>query len=121
MPHYANGREAKVGDVVVGRGYNVKGSDGTLREITGLVVSVTPGSASCNVQILHGFRPAELHPDGSFGGSPVVISGRPLWPQVEYGQADHFLHADDFHEMDRDVHRMNAAVLRKVIGEPANV
>jgi hypothetical protein len=38
MPHYKDGREAKVGDLVRGSGYNVK------EPITGFVVAVKPGA-----------------------------------------------------------------------------
>lgn len=45
MPHYKNGQEAKVGDRVRGRGYNIKA------EIEGLVLKVVPGATSCNLAI----------------------------------------------------------------------
>ena len=42
MPHYKDGTEAKVGDVIRGKPYN------TPREIVGVVLSVTPNTESCN-------------------------------------------------------------------------
>ena len=43
--HYKNGRAAKVGDVVRGKGYNIG------HEITGLLISATPDSSACNCTI----------------------------------------------------------------------
>ena len=42
--HYKNGREAKVGDHVVGRSYSGPSS--------GVVVSAQAGSDTCNLQVL---------------------------------------------------------------------
>ena len=46
MPHYADGTEAKIGDLVKGRGYNEK------QEIIGKVVNVRPGD-SCTLSVAH--------------------------------------------------------------------
>jgi NDP-sugar pyrophosphorylase family protein len=46
MPHYRNGEEAKVGDLVKGRGYNVQ------HEIIGKVVNVRPGE-SCTLPVAY--------------------------------------------------------------------
>lgn len=43
--HYANGREAKVGDQVVGRCYNTTGI------VAGTLVSLTPGQDACSAQV----------------------------------------------------------------------
>jgi hypothetical protein len=43
--HYANGRAAKAGDLVRGKGYNIK------HEIIGLLVYANPGSSACNCQV----------------------------------------------------------------------
>lgn len=42
MPHYADGTEAKVGDLVKGKPYN------TPHEIVGEIVQITPSTDSCN-------------------------------------------------------------------------
>jgi len=42
MPHYKDGTEAKVGDIVRGKPYN------TPHEIVGEIISITPGVESCN-------------------------------------------------------------------------
>jgi hypothetical protein len=55
--HYANGREAKVGDRVVGRTYNTKGL------VAGTLVSVTPGPDTCSAKV------AFL--DFKLGGTPL--------------------------------------------------
>jgi hypothetical protein len=50
MPHYRDGTEAKVGDLVKGRGYNVK------HEIVGKVVNVRPGPDAqngCTLSVAH--------------------------------------------------------------------
>lgn len=51
--HYKDGTPAQIGDVVKGKGYNVKDKDGKLKEIIGTVVGLTPGSQSCNIQVAH--------------------------------------------------------------------
>ncbi len=45
MPHYRDGTPAMAGDIVKGRGYNVK------HEIIGRVLRVTPGAETCNLQV----------------------------------------------------------------------
>jgi hypothetical protein len=91
MPHYADGTSAKVGDVVKGKGYNVKDEHGNLREIVGTVVHVTPGSTSCNVQVLHALQPLSPE-DAKLTGlhSAFVLAGRLYSMNLEYGQCDHF-------------------------------
>jgi hypothetical protein len=44
MPHYSDGTEAKIGDIVKGTGYNVK------HEIIGKVVNIRPGE-SCTLSV----------------------------------------------------------------------
>jgi hypothetical protein len=68
--HYKNGREAKVGDPVIGTAYNTKGV------IVGRMVSITPGSASCNCTV-------------AFVGDAV----KPV--KEDYSQCDNFFHAED--------------------------
>ena len=43
--HYANGQAAKIGDLVRGKGYNIK------HEIIGLLVSAYPEGTACNAQV----------------------------------------------------------------------
>lgn len=45
MPHYRDGTEARIGDIVRGSTYNHKG------RIVGTLVSVTPGSETCNCTV----------------------------------------------------------------------
>lgn len=45
MPHYKDGTEAKVGDIIKGKPYN------TPHEVVGVVVRVTPDSESCNLVV----------------------------------------------------------------------
>jgi hypothetical protein len=45
IPRYADGGEARCGDVAKGRTYNCE------HEVIGVVVSVTPGVASCELQV----------------------------------------------------------------------
>lgn len=72
MPHYKDGTPAKYGDIVKGRGYNVK------HEIVGKVVGLTLGTNTCNIQVAH--VDAE---------SRMVL---PVWPDQEI--ANKFKHAD---------------------------
>jgi hypothetical protein len=46
MPHYADGKEAKVGDQVVGKLYN-SGAEPK----AGVIISITPGAESCNAMV----------------------------------------------------------------------
>ena len=46
MPHYKDGTEAKLMDVVKGKPYN------TPHEIVGVVVGITPGADSCNLRVM---------------------------------------------------------------------
>lgn len=97
MPHYKDGTEAKIGDVVRGKGYNVEAV------IIGTVVGITPGSASCNIQVAHvvtkefdGAYPDHnlfvqkcvigCGADGGKAGTPKVGAG----VNLEYGQCDAF-------------------------------
>lgn len=43
--HYSNGRAAKIGDLVRGKGYNLK------HEFTGILVAAQPESSACNCQV----------------------------------------------------------------------
>jgi len=43
--HYANGRAASIGDLVRGKGYNIK------HEIVGLLLEAHPGAATCNCRV----------------------------------------------------------------------
>src|SRR5260370_7943836 len=45
--HYANGRAAKIGDLVCGKGYNVK------YEIVGVLTFANPGATACNCTVAH--------------------------------------------------------------------
>ena len=46
MPHYKDGTEAKLMDIVKGKPYN------TPHEVVGVVVGITPGSDTCNCRVL---------------------------------------------------------------------
>jgi hypothetical protein len=64
--HYANGRAAKAGDLVRGKGYNIK------HEIVGLLIFANPAATACNCQV-----------------ATVTIEAT-----VEYGQLDAFVALD---------------------------
>lgn len=87
MPHYSNGRLALAGDLVRGRGYNVK------REVEGIVLGVSQ-SASCNLRIaIVEKRPVDLK---------LLIGRRVdesdvMWEAClaqEYGEANAFVAID---------------------------
>jgi len=98
--HYANGRAAKAGDVVRGKGYNIK------HEIVGLLVFAIPASMACNCQVatvtqncpvLHyAFPKAEPGADGqiSYAGNSTSPSFFGVQAQIEYGQLDAFVAID---------------------------
>ena len=52
MPHYKDGTEAKVGDLIKGTGYNIKDANGKPTVIVGTLARITPDSDSCNLIIL---------------------------------------------------------------------
>jgi hypothetical protein len=54
MPHYKDGSPAQVGDLVKGKPYN------TPREVVGEIVSIIPGTESCNCQVAFVER---VHPE----------------------------------------------------------
>lgn len=82
MPHYKDGTEAKIGDLVKGTGYNVK------HEIIGKVVNVRPGEAcslsvayvgaSTPINFSHGRDPSEPF-------CPVIVHA-----EIEYGDTKVF-------------------------------
>ena len=93
MPHYKDGTEAKVGDVVKGKPYN------TPCEVVGTVVQITPGSESCNLVVAfthveristeeqntlakhaHGVRHVFISRDG-----PMLVLGK-----TDYGETKAF-------------------------------
>ena len=85
MPHYSDGTEARVGDVVRGRASYLRDADGELREVVGTVLAVEVGY-TCNLVL----AVTEVH-DGPVPPAGVSIFGG-IWAQlvIEYGQADHF-------------------------------
>lgn len=85
MPHYKDGTEAKVGDVVKGKGYNVP------HEIIGKLVHITPGDTACNVVVAHVGKDSPVYGqliDGEFRLNKNT-TGR-VDASYEYGQADAF-------------------------------
>jgi hypothetical protein len=80
MPHYKDGTPAQPGDLVVGRGYNVS------YQISGVVVGVTPGANTCNIQVAHASRRRYV---SSTAGAYVGIGTFPLI-DIEYGEAAAF-------------------------------
>lgn len=89
MPHYSDGTLAAVGDVVRGKGYNIKDESGELAEIVGVITTVTPGAETCNVSL--------IVPKGCIPGTTSIVldgvcrSGAIVEGSLEYGQADHFV------------------------------
>jgi hypothetical protein len=96
--HYVNGREAKVGDLVVGKLFNTKGL------VSGTLVSLTPGNDSCSAMV--GFletKPVEeiLRPPTHF----VMTSGTEqhgnagalatTFATFDYSECKYLLHVED--------------------------
>lgn len=97
--HYANGRSAKAGDLVRGKGYNIK------HEIVGLLIRANPSASSCNCNVatvtagstVLGYLAPSPEPgaDGSVcyrGFGPPSLFG--VMATIEYGQLDAFLAID---------------------------
>lgn len=83
MPHYADGVEARIGDVVKGHGYNVK------HEIIGKVVNVRPGE-SCTLSVAYVGESSQMRV--LYGADPVA----PFAPvtadaQIEHGDTKGFV------------------------------
>ncbi len=74
MPHYSDGKPASTGDLVRGRGYNLKA------EIEGYILKVVPDQESCNVVL--GTTQAKWDADQGLGF--VAYS------TIEYGEARSF-------------------------------
>jgi hypothetical protein len=94
--HYSNGRAAKAGDLVRGKGYNIK------HEIIGLLVYANPGASACNCQVAtvtknsavihYAFPSPEKTDDGCLffkGMYPPAFKG--VEATLEYGQLDAFV------------------------------
>lgn len=108
MPHYKDGTEAAVGDHVKGFGYNLKNPDGSPKLFAGVVVGLTPGSESCNIQVAHvacGPLPDHVPPSGPFyrvfqqagvigcganGGKDAPAGRVGAWVEMEYGECKSF-------------------------------
>jgi hypothetical protein len=97
--HYSNGRAAKAGDLVRGKGYNIK------HEIVGLLVYANPGASACNCkvatvtttsQVLNNAKVENvLRPDGCIflaQWDPPSLYG--VMATLEYGQLDAFVAID---------------------------
>lgn len=81
MPHYKDGTEAHVGDVVRGKTYNKS------EEVVGVLIEVTPGSSTCNCKVSTG--PATTM--GYVTGAPLSPNYGYLliFPNFDYSQCDH--------------------------------
>lgn len=98
--HYKNGREAKVGDSVVGRCYNTEGL------VSGTLLSITPGNDACsalvgflslhladgpqpyNVQLVK-YQGTQQHG----GAGPKALT----YFHQDYTHCANLLHVDDLH------------------------
>lgn len=89
MPHYKDGTKAKIGDIVKGRGYNIK------HEIIGAVVGVKEYAESCNLTVQCVAKTAgaglEMRHVKFLGEDGKAVDARICVPSIaEYGQADAF-------------------------------
>jgi hypothetical protein len=93
--HYSNGRIAKVGDVVKGKGYNIK------HEIIGLMIQINPNSDTCNCEVACISNSSLVYtiaePDNSsegirgYKGLDHVGNYPRIEPTIEYGQCNAFV------------------------------
>lgn len=93
--HYADGTKAHKGDIVIGKGYNLKDNEGNLKTIVGEVVGLVHDSDACNIRVLvlqsrtepHGYvARASEHVYTHNYGEPVVVASTVL----EYGETRQF-------------------------------
>jgi len=87
--HYKNGREAKVGDWVVGPTHN---SNNSIR--IGYVIELMPKQGPCNVKMLY-WESERIHEDG--GGHTIPITE--AIPKVDYADAAELILCADGHRM----------------------
>ena len=101
--HYSNGRIARVGDIVKGKGYNVK------HEIIGLMTRISEGPESCNCEIACISRNSLVYvyalPNGIYDNPPNFRrygydgqnksnTSYRVEPTIEYGQCNAFVALD---------------------------
>ena len=100
--HYKNGRAAKAGDLVKGKGYNIK------HEIVGLLIQASPSATACNCQVatvtkgsqvLHNafaeaYKPTDPQDNRLFFAGMQPPSFHSVVATVEYGQLDAFVAID---------------------------
>lgn len=91
MPHYKDGAETRVGDLVRGFGYNVK------HEIIGKVIQLTADCPTCNIVVAYLGKnsPVFFNHDiekvrGNVTGHNQLGWGVFVMPNVEYGDAKDF-------------------------------
>ena len=96
MPHYKDGTEAKIGDIVSGTGYNVKDAAGKPRIISGKVIQVTKAE-SCNLAVAHLdekspllYKHDHLVAQDTVTGHTQIGYGVVVIPSVEYGATKDF-------------------------------
>lgn len=110
MPHYRSGIAARAGDFIIGKGYNIKGQDGELATIVGVLLGITPGSSTCNIvlatvehkevpeevkALAHSSPPGfwdnyQMRPEVSWATDASTGKFQQVKAKTEYGQADHF-------------------------------
>src|ERR1035437_1829708 len=89
--HYSNGREAKIGDLVRGHGYNVK------HQIIGRLITAQPQNTACNCCVAYVGVHSEvlftayISPETSDWLSANNVHVR---ASLEYGQLDGFVALD---------------------------
>lgn len=82
--HYSNGRAAKIGDLVRGKGYNLK------HEFTGVLLNANAAATACNCTI------GTAVPQTNIRSTKIIIAGlpEPVGVLCEYGQLDAFVALD---------------------------
>jgi hypothetical protein len=110
--HYRSGKEAKLGDIVRGRGYNIA------HDIQGVVVGLTPGANSCNIVVAYAMpvNPERasghvmLYPNHDVGPGAAMLG-------LEFGQTDAFdVVEDGLTDTERTMAAVNL-VLSHFVGE----
>jgi hypothetical protein len=95
--HYADGTEAKVGDLVKGTCYNTKDAAGKPRVVVGEMIQITPGSDVCNCIVAfveHKEATIDNLAGHYGGGSPTLVNlnagRRFLTPKHDYSECKAF-------------------------------
>jgi hypothetical protein len=118
--HYRNGREAKVGDRVVGRCFNTQGL------VAGTLVSLTPGPDACSAKVafletfpLTQLQRSEVRSPGFVGTADKIVSIQGTEHHGNYGVVAATVAREDYTECKNLLHADDVAAVGALLAEVA--